>query len=151
MCAAMRSATRGEKIGSESEKRTRAGFSQRASSSRTAQVNGQVGVVGGDRDEPWEGEDSGLRLGDRPRCAVGRLDLVAHRLHGRDLDEPAGDDLGPESHQPVTEAQPLLGGRPAAADAGVHDHDPADPVGMLDREAEADRAAPVLYDDGRVA
>ena len=57
----------------------------------------------------------------------------------------------PSRDQPVAEAQPLVGGRPAAADAGVHDHEPADPVGMLDREAEPDRPAPVLDDDGRVA
>ena len=151
MCAAMRSATRGEKIGSESEKRTSVRLLPVRELLAHRQVSGQVGVVGGDRDEPWEGEDPGLRLGHRPGRAVGRLDLLAHRLHGRDLDEPAGDDLGPESHQPVAEAQPLLGRRPAAADAGVHDHEPADPVGMLDREAKTDRAAPVLDDDGRVA
>ena len=49
MWAAIRSATRGEKIGSESEKSTRAGFSQRASASRTRSsgfVDGCAGSVG---------------------------------------------------------------------------------------------------------
>ena len=46
MCAAIRSATRGEKIGSESEKRTSAGFSQRASCSRTARCAGVSGCSG---------------------------------------------------------------------------------------------------------
>ena len=33
----------------------------------------------------------------------------------------------------------------------LHDHEPADPVGSLDRGPEPDRPAPVLDDDGRVA
>ena len=57
----------------------------------------------------------------------------------------------PSASDPVAEAQPLLRRRPAAADPGVHDHEARDPVGLLDREAEPDRAAPVLDDDGGVA
>ena len=48
------------------------------------------------------------------------------------------------------EAQPLVVRR-ARADAGVHDDEARDALGVLDREAEADRAAPVLHDDGHVA
>ena len=57
----------------------------------------------------------------------------------------------PRRSQPVAKAEPLLRRRPPAADARVHDHEPADPVGALDREPEADRPAPILDDDGRVA
>ncbi|MGZ8783002.1 MAG: hypothetical protein ACXWZB_05835 [Gaiellaceae bacterium] len=46
MWAATSSAARGEKIGSESEKRTSAGFSQRASASRTARCAGRSGWSG---------------------------------------------------------------------------------------------------------
>ena len=108
-------------------------------------------MVGRDRDELGEGEHAGLGLRDGPGRAVGLLDLVGHRLHRRDADEPAGDHLRAEPAHPVAEAEPLLRRRPAAADAGVHDHEPGDPVGLLDREAEPDRAAPVLDDDGGVA
>ena len=41
------------------------------------------------------------------------------------------------------EAQPLLARRPRA-DAGVHDDEARDALGVLDGEAKADRAAPVL-------
>ena len=115
------------------------------------QVRRRVRVLGRDRDEIGEGEDARLRLGHRPRRAVGLLDLVAHRLHGRDADELAGDQVGADAADEVAEAQPLVGRRPAAADAGVHDHEPRDAVGVLDGEAEADRPAPVLDDDREVA
>ena len=62
-----------------------------------------------------------------------------------------GIDVGADAAHEVAEAQPLLRRRPAAADAGVHDHEPRDPVGVLDGEAQADRPAPVLDDDGEVA
>ena len=151
MCSAIRSAARGEKIGSESEKRTSAGFSQRASFVAHGQVRRRVRVVGRDRDEVGEREDARLRLGHRPRRAVGVLDLVAHRLHGRDAHELAGDQVRADAADEVAEAQPLVGRRPAAADAGVHDHEPLDAVGVLDGEAEADRPAPVLDDDREVS
>ena len=151
MCAAIRSACRGEKIGSESEKRTSAGFSQCASCSRTAWCAGRSGWSGEIGTRSGKARMPAFDSGHRPGCAVGSLDLVAHRLHGGDLDELARDHVGAEAAQPVAEAQPLLRGRPPAADAGVHDHEPADPVRVLDGEAEADRAAPVLDDDGRVA
>ena len=115
------------------------------------EVRGQVGVIGRDRDEVGEGEDPGLRLGHRPGRAVGLDDLLRDRLDRGDLDEPARDDLGAEAAEPVAEAEPFLRRRPPAADAGVHDHEPADPVGALDREPEPDRPAPVLDDDGGVA
>ena len=110
-------------------------------------VHRQVRMVGRDRDEVGEREDARLRLGYRPRRAVGRLDLVAHRLHGRDAHELAGDQVCADAAEEVAEAQPLVGRRPSAADAGVHDHEPLDAVGLLDGEAEADRPAPVLDDD----
>ena len=112
---------------------------------------GQIRMVGRDRHQVREGEDARLRLGYRPGRAVGVHDLVAHRLHGRDLNEPARDHLRAETAEPVAEAKPLVGGWPAAADAGVHDHELSDPVRTLDGEPEADRPAPVLDDDGRVA
>ena len=115
------------------------------------QVRRRVGVLGRDRDEPGEGEDPGLRLGHRPRRAVGLLDLVAHRLHCRDPDELAGNDVRADAAHEVAEAEPLLGRRPAAADTGVHDHEPRNAVRVLDGEAEPDRPAPVLDDDGEVA
>ena len=114
-------------------------------------VRRHVRMVGRDRDEVGEREDARLRLGHRPRRAVGVLDLVAHRLHGRDAHELAGDQVCADAADEVAEAQPLVGRRPAAADAGVHDHEPRDAVGMLDGEAEADRPAPVLDDDREVS
>ena len=39
----------------------------------------------------------------------------------------------------------------AGEQAGVEDHDAAHPLGLLDREAQADRAAPVVDDERRVA
>ena len=110
----------------------------------------RVGMVGRDRHQLREGEDARLRLGHRPRRAVRLDDLVAHRLHGRDLDEAAGDHLRAEPPHPIAEAEPLVRRRPAAADAGVHDHELPDPVRPLDGEPEAHRPAPVLDDDGRI-
>ena len=115
------------------------------------QVRRRVRMLGRDRDEVGEREDARLRLGHGPRRAVGLLDLVAHRLHGRDAHELAGDQVGADAAEEVAEAQPLVRRRPAAADAGVHDHEPRDAVGLLDGEAEADRPAPVLDDDREVA
>ena len=150
MWSAIRSAARGEKIGSESEKSTSAGFSQRPSASRTRSIGAVCRVLRLGRYLLGEGEDARLRLGYRPRCAVGLLDLVAHRLDARDANEPAGDQLGPDPAHEGAEAEPLLGRRPAAADAGVHDDEPRDPLRVLDGQPQADRAAPVLDDDRQV-
>ena len=49
------------------------------------------------------------------------------------------------------EAQPLVRGRTAAADPGVHDHEPGDAIRLLDGDPQADRPAPVLDDDRQVA
>ena len=39
----------------------------------------------------------------------------------------------------------------AGEQAGVHQHEPRDALGVLDREPQADRAAPVVHDERRVA
>ncbi|HXH87281.1 MAG TPA: hypothetical protein VNI55_01560 [Gaiellaceae bacterium] len=98
-----------------------------------------------------EGEDARHRVGDRPGRAVGLLDRVVHRLHARDPDELAGDEVAAVAADERAEAEPFVRGRAPAADPGVHDHEPGDAVGVLDREPQPDRAAPVLYDDGQVS
>ena len=46
----------------------------------------------------------------------------------------------------LAEPKPRLARRTAAADAGVQDHEPGNPLGLLDREPQPDRPAPVLDD-----
>ena len=152
MCAAIRSATRGEKIGSESEKRTSAGFSQRPSCSRTARCAGRVRVVGRDRDELREGEDArpSTRAPARARCRPPRprRSSAARPRCGRACRDRSRCRRG--ARQSRKRSHSSEGGRPPPMPVFMITSR-RDPVGVLDGEAEADRAAPVLDDDGRVA
>ena len=115
MWAAIRSAARGEKIGSESENRTSAGRSQWSSFSRTSSVCGQVGMVGLGRHELREGEDAGFRLGDRPRRVVGVDDLVARVGWTAEIwTSCPGTISGADPAHECAEPEPLLGRRAAA-------------------------------------
>ncbi len=72
--------------------------------------------------------------------------MVGHRLHEREPEELPRDDVGADAAHERLKAQPLVVRRPGA-DAGVQHHEARDPLRVLDREAKADRAAPVLHDE----
>src|SRR3954469_6665274 len=103
-------------------------------------------MVGGRRDELGKLHDPDPRLGDGEGSAVAGDHLVGRRLHDGELDKLSGDDLRADTPHERLESQPRVV-RSACADARVHDHETRDAVGILDREAEADRAAPVLDDE----
>jgi hypothetical protein len=94
---------------------------------------------------------SGLRLRRRERGVVGGGDLVAHPPRARVSHQPRDRqvlgalDEAPKSLPGV--GHPLCAGE----QPGVHHHHPRDPVGVIGRQAEADRIAPVVDHDGRLA
>ena len=151
MREAMCSAAVVEKIGSESEKRTSAGFSQRSRAGAHLEHLLRVRVVHLGRDVLGEREHSGLRL----RCREGRVVALDHFIRelGQtgDPHELSGDDVRPDPAHEVAEAEPLRRRSAAGADPGVEDHEARHSFRVLDRESQADRAAPVLDDDRRLA
>ena len=147
----MCSAATVEKIGSESEKRTSAGRSQRVKRRPHLDHLRRRRMVGLGRDELGEGEDAGLRLRRREGCVVRLDDVVARICEARDANELTRDEVGTEPPHELAEPKPLGRGRTARADAGVEDHEPRHAVGPLDCESEPDRPAPVLDDDRGIA
>ena len=99
---------RGEKTRSESENSTSAGFSQRASASRTRSIaaadgwSGSVGTSSGNARAPAFASATGKRR------VVGAQDrFVEPRVDARRLDEPARGEALPDARTSVAEAQPL--------------------------------------------
>ena len=103
------------------------------------------------RDELGKREHAGLRLRRRERGVVALDDLVRKLCDGRDPDELAGNEVGTDPADEVTESQPLLRRSPARPNSGIEDHEPGDAIRALDREPQSDRPAPVLDDDGGIA
>jgi hypothetical protein len=103
-------------------------------------------VLGTRRDQLREPHDSGARLRDRKRCVVAGDHLVADRLHEGQTEQLSGDDLVADAPHERLEPQPFVIRR-ARTDAGVQHDESRDPLRVLDREAKADRPAPVLHDD----
>src|SRR3954454_11238133 len=98
------------------------------------------------RDELRELDDPDARLRDLRRRVVPRDHLVRDGLRERQAHELPRNDLRADAPHERLEPQPLLVRR-TRADPGVHDDEPRDPLRLLDREPEADRAAPVLHDE----
>ena len=145
--SAKRSPTLSGMTGSESAHSISAGrvSSRSASSTRwpaaAPGISGVIGSISGNARAP--ALDSGLGIGR----VVGGRDLVAGVGLARAAHEHADRQvLGAldEVAERVPRGVHLL---VAGEEAGVHDHDAADPVGMLDREAQPDRPAPVVHDD----
>ena len=105
----------------------------------------RVRVVGLGRDELGEGERAGFRLGRREGRVIRLADLVVEPLRRAGLDEPSDVERAAELAHDGAKSQPRLARRPAAADPGVENDEPLDPLRVLDREAQPDRAAPVVH------
>ena len=111
----------------------------------------RAGVVGRQRQD--RRERAGARLGRlaRERRVVGGGDLVARVGRAGAPHEQAHRQLV-DALDELAEAVPLVAHRLLAGEhAGVHQHEPVDAVGELDRDAQADRAAPVVADERRAA
>ena len=130
---------------------TSVGFSHLVIASRTRFIgtvfgcSGSVGTSSGNASTP--AFDSGVGKGG----VVGFADVVGETLRRSRLDEPPDVERAAELANDVAEAQPRLARRPAAADAGVEDDEARDALGMLDRDAQPDRAAPVVHDERQIA
>ena len=126
---------------------TSAGLCHSRSASRTRFIgavfgcSGSVGTSSGNASAP--AFDSGVGNAR----VVRRADVVVEPLRGPGLDEPADVERAAELAHDLAEPQPPLARRRAAADAGVEQDEPLDALGMLDRDAQADRAAPVVHDE----
>ena len=98
-----------------------------------------------------ESARTGLRVDARKGRVVGGDHLVARVvLAGAAHEHPDRQVLG--ARDEVAEREPGVGHALAAGEqAGVEDHDAVDPLAVLDREAQPDRAAPVVHDDRRAA
>ncbi len=149
--AAKLSPTASGSTGSESPHSISVGrWSSRSASSTRCPGRGprRVGCL---RDQQREGPRAGLRVDARKRRVVGGDHLLARVvLAGAAHEEADRQILGPRDE--VAERQPGVAHLLVPGEqAGVEDHDPLDPLRVLDREAQADRAAPVVHDDRRAA
>ena len=108
-------------------------------------ISGEVGSISGNARAPALDSAFGIRR------LVGGDHLVAGVVLARAADEEADRQvLG--ALDEVAERDPRVGHLLVPGEqAGVEDHDPRDPIGVLDREPQPDRAAPVVHDDRRVA
>jgi hypothetical protein len=103
------------------------------------------------RQDQREGTRSGLRLGARIGRLVGGDHVLAGILLAAGLDQEA-DRHVLVAGDVVAEFEPDLAHLLVAGErAGVHDHDPREALGVLDREPQADRPAPVMDDGGGVS
>ncbi len=146
----MRSAARVENTGSESEKRTSVGFSHCSRPARTSSIfaafgcSSSVGTSSGNATTP--AFDSGVGNGALYASTTSSASSFTDEMR---ISWP-GIELRPDAPHEVAEPEPLLGRRAPGADPGVQDHEPLDPIRPLDGEPEADRAAPVVHDHGRL-
>ena len=149
---AIASATSGAKIGSESPNRTSAGFSHERQRLADRHQRRGVRMLRLGRHLLGERERARLRLGRRERRVVGRDDLVGESAHAAPvrISRPAWKSPPAARTTSRKRSHVSLGARP-----------PPTPVfritsrstrsGLLDREPQADRPAPVLDDDRQPA
>ena len=133
------------KTGSESENATSVGFSQRAQLVADRRHLRRARPVGLEWHEQRERRGAGLRLGVRERGLVRRDHLVRQIRGGGPLDDEADRKVRVLLRKPAPGQEALA--HAAGEQPGVHDHETIDPVLVLHRPAQPDRAAPVLDDD----
>ena len=138
---------RNVRVAPHEQRRTRIG----AKHVRHLLALGRARRIRGQRQHQREGARAGLRLGRWKRGVVRVHDFGRHPSRTGSFDEHRHRQvLG--ALDEISECVPCLAHLLATGEqSGVHDHEPRDPVRVLDREAKADRSAPVVHDDGRVA
>ena len=111
----------------------------------------RTGGVGGLRDQAGEGARSGLRGDARERRVVGRGDLVAGVAVAAAADQEADREVLGALDEGGERLPVVVHRRRAVEHAAVEDHEARDALGVLDGQAQPDRAAPVVDDEGGVA